>query len=172
MVEEATKMLLIFWGLDAPPPAVLAGLLLLNLDLCTEIVALLAELVVGVLGRPGAAALICIALTYAWSRRTALLEALRRYTGRQPQEEDTLPTQRDRAAVIEALRREPLVEPPPTTADEAASACSVCLEEFEAGGGVRRLRCGHHFHPQCIEQWVLSSARPQIACPLCNAPLT
>lgn len=46
-------------------------------------------------------------------------------------------------------------------------ACSVCLQEYEAGSRLRMMPCAHAFHEQCILQWL----RVGHGCPLCRCPL-
>lgn len=41
--------------------------------------------------------------------------------------------------------------------------CSICTEDFADGMHVRRLPCGHVFHPSCIDEWLRDRAR---TCPL------
>lgn len=45
--------------------------------------------------------------------------------------------------------------------------CAVCLSEFDGGEMVRRLPCCHHFHPACIDRWLLQNKK----CPLCMHPI-
>lgn len=45
--------------------------------------------------------------------------------------------------------------------------CAVCLDDFGEGEWVRRLPCFHHFHPSCIDRWLLQNKR----CPLCMHPV-
>lgn len=49
----------------------------------------------------------------------------------------------------------------------AGDQCAVCLCEFDCGDMVRRLPCCHHFHPVCIDRWLLQNKR----CPLCVHPI-
>jgi hypothetical protein len=49
------------------------------------------------------------------------------------------------------------------------TSCSVCLEEFVAEKTqVRTLPCGHFFHENCLNDWILVSK----TCPLCRHNLT
>ena len=45
--------------------------------------------------------------------------------------------------------------------------CAVCLEEFEIGTNVTKLKCGHLFCSECIEEWLSKS----ITCPCCRQSL-
>jgi hypothetical protein len=49
--------------------------------------------------------------------------------------------------------------------DEEATPCSICLEVFEAGEKVRTLPCGHVFHRDCVDEWLLRESR---LCPMCK----
>jgi len=49
----------------------------------------------------------------------------------------------------------------------AGETCTVCLSDFDTGEWVRRLPCLHHFHPACIDRWLLQNKR----CPLCMHPV-
>ena len=52
--------------------------------------------------------------------------------------------------------------------DVDAAQCSICLGEFAEGEQVKALpQCGHCFHPECVDAWLLS--RP--SCPLCRGSL-
>lgn len=42
-------------------------------------------------------------------------------------------------------------------------ACSICTEDFENGARLRRVPCGHLFHPECIDPWLTRRSR---TCPL------
>ncbi|XP_066310145.1 RING-H2 finger protein ATL66-like [Miscanthus floridulus] len=55
-------------------------------------------------------------------------------------------------------------------ADDAAQqqCCSICLGEFQEGDKVKALpRCGHGFHPECVDAWL----RARASCPLCRDTL-
>lgn len=54
------------------------------------------------------------------------------------------------------------------TADERQ--CSICLSEL-VGQAVCRAPCGHDFHMQCLEDWVLLARSPSPGCPLCRQSL-
>lgn len=43
--------------------------------------------------------------------------------------------------------------------------CSVCLCEFEEGEKVRRLKCKHTFHKDCLDKWLQDYFA---TCPLCR----
>ena len=53
-------------------------------------------------------------------------------------------------------RMEPGVEP----------RCAICLGEYEAGEGLRRPKCGHSFHKDCLDVWLTNKA----VCPICQQP--
>ena len=42
-------------------------------------------------------------------------------------------------------------------------ACSVCTEDFIKGDDIRVLPCGHKYHPECIDPWLLNVSG---TCPL------
>ncbi|KAK0741583.1 hypothetical protein B0T21DRAFT_408451 [Apiosordaria backusii] len=42
-------------------------------------------------------------------------------------------------------------------------SCAICTEDFVEGGDVRKLPCGHIFHPPCVDPWLLQFA---VTCPL------
>ena len=42
-------------------------------------------------------------------------------------------------------------------------ACSVCTEDFVKGDDIRVLPCGHKYHPECIDPWLLNVSG---TCPL------
>jgi hypothetical protein len=45
------------------------------------------------------------------------------------------------------------------------SACVICLEDFSVDCTVGRLPCGHIFHYDCVDGWLMA-ARPQAWCPM------
>ena len=38
-----------------------------------------------------------------------------------------------------------------------AEICNICLQPFQKGAVVRRLKCGHIFHAQCTDKWFQKS---------------
>lgn len=46
---------------------------------------------------------------------------------------------------------------------DEALGCSICTDDFEKGQDVRVLPCNHHFHPACIDPWLLNVSG---TCPL------
>jgi E3 ubiquitin-protein ligase RNF13 len=55
--------------------------------------------------------------------------------------------------------------PPALGEGEEASPCTICLEEFRAGDKVKALPCGHEYHRECIDPWLLEKSS---LCPLCK----
>ncbi|CAE7765653.1 RMR2 [Symbiodinium sp. CCMP2456] len=50
----------------------------------------------------------------------------------------------------------------------ALVTCTICLEDILPGQPVRRLRCGHLFHPDCICRWCCHKGDWAVACPMCR----
>ncbi|KAM7276584.1 hypothetical protein ACFE04_018450 [Oxalis oulophora] len=46
--------------------------------------------------------------------------------------------------------------------------CSVCLSDFEEGDKVRRLKCKHTFHKDCLDKWLHEFFA---TCPLCRTKI-
>jgi hypothetical protein len=44
--------------------------------------------------------------------------------------------------------------------------CAICLQEKV--GALTKLRCGHEFHGDCVQQWFISSRTR--SCPICRTP--
>jgi len=51
--------------------------------------------------------------------------------------------------------------------DDANKECCICLEENKIGSTVKRLPCGHLFHPCCIDSWISKHC----TCPVCRYEL-
>lgn len=52
--------------------------------------------------------------------------------------------------------------------DAQGPQCYVCLGEYERGETLRTLPCGHAFHAECVDRWLLEMRG---ACPTCRAPI-
>ena len=50
-----------------------------------------------------------------------------------------------------------------TEGSDNGLACSVCTDDFVKGQDIRVLPCGHKFHPECIDPWLLNVSG---TCPL------
>jgi len=44
------------------------------------------------------------------------------------------------------------------------ASCAICLMEYGVGDEVRFLRCGHHFHSECVVSWLVKNK----SCPFCK----
>ena len=53
--------------------------------------------------------------------------------------------------------------PNATEGSDNGLACSVCTDDFVKGQDIRVLPCGHKFHPECIDPWLLNVSG---TCPL------
>lgn len=66
-------------------------------------------------------------------------------------------TEEERAAIPEQPYRR-------AEEEKENATCSVCLSQVEDGESVKRLRCKHVYHPQCIDRWLERSKM----CPVCK----
>jgi hypothetical protein len=61
------------------------------------------------------------------------------------------------------LRSEPETHQHATPGLNRQETCAICGADFTLGEDVRRLPCGHLFHPRCVDPWLLEHAA---TCPL------
>jgi RING-like zinc finger len=82
-----------------------------------------------------------------------------------------------REAIVKEIfaRRRHIEEASPITIcaeDSAGELCAICLEVVANGSFCRQLPCGHRFHADCIDNWVLQSCGGQFEkvarCPVCK----
>ncbi|CAG8534690.1 7742_t:CDS:2, partial [Gigaspora rosea] len=48
------------------------------------------------------------------------------------------------------------------------AVCSICLSAYEDGDELRNLWCSHHFHKDCVDEWLSLNRR----CPMCRSSNT
>lgn len=48
---------------------------------------------------------------------------------------------------------------------DSGASCAVCLADYESGAQLRLLPCGHRFHCQCVDRWLVQQSK---TCPLCS----
>lgn len=51
------------------------------------------------------------------------------------------------------------------------TTCAICLGEFSSGK-IRKLKCSHIFHSECIESWIKEKIIEIPKCPMCTVQLT
>jgi hypothetical protein len=51
----------------------------------------------------------------------------------------------------------------PTNVDQQ---CRICLTPYDMDEVVRKLNCGHYYHQECIDQWLIGHVNN---CPLCRS---
>ncbi|GBC00992.1 hypothetical protein RclHR1_04020018 [Rhizophagus clarus] len=58
----------------------------------------------------------------------------------------------------------PVVSPPFPIPNSDDAVCSICLEPYEDGVELRHLWCSHHFHRECVDEWLKLNKK----CPMCR----
>lgn len=51
--------------------------------------------------------------------------------------------------------------------DEQEDVCATCLEQYTVQNPKTFTECGHHFHLQCIFEWL----NRKETCPICETPM-
>ena len=51
------------------------------------------------------------------------------------------------------------------------SVCKLCMSDFVSEDMVSRVRCGHLFHSQCLQEWLQCTSLAQNECPYCRQSL-
>ena len=100
---------------------------------------------------------------YVCVRRRARVSAQRKAARSRKEKEIAL------TSVLSAMPTQPYAATT-TSSTTDGEECAVCLAKFEDGTTVRRLNCGHVFHLDCVEKWLLGSAAADLPrCPVCRA---
>ncbi|KAJ8656895.1 hypothetical protein O0I10_007492 [Lichtheimia ornata] len=92
-------------------------------------------------------------------------------TSSQQQQQQPQKKTKKRASFFRYMLRRPndqensdVVYDPITITPAEDAVCSICLSEYEHGDLVCKLRCGHHYHRDCVHEWLLLNS----SCPLCK----
>ena len=51
--------------------------------------------------------------------------------------------------------------------EEEEECCCICLTEYEENQVIRMLPCGHHYHRECVDEWLKVNA----TCPTCRTSI-
>lgn len=51
---------------------------------------------------------------------------------------------------------------------ESGLSCAVCIAAYSSCEEIRVLPCGHRFHCECVDKWLVSQSK---TCPLCSKPI-
>jgi hypothetical protein len=79
----------------------------------------------------------------------------------------TSPSRREQMVAIlhaEGIPGAVFTVPSPAPSGNSSPICVVCLADLEAGDALRVLTCGHSFHADCVDPWLVE----QQTCPLCK----
>lgn len=63
-----------------------------------------------------------------------------------------------------AKLQEEKYDPADSKVKEEDAMCAICLSPYEKNDKLRHLPCRHHFHSECIDQWLLKNK----SCPFCK----
>jgi E3 ubiquitin-protein ligase BIG BROTHER-like protein len=87
-------------------------------------------------------------------------------TGLTQDQIDSLPVMKYLEVCYGGQRREKQVSE--EVAEEEEEQCAVCRVEFEEEDEVKKLPCGHYYHPECVGQWL----QQKKICPQCSREVT
>jgi hypothetical protein len=102
---------------------------------------------------------VCLLCCFRWSE----LSVLAPYVGVRGEVEVEVKEVRGESVSLEMIRRiPPLVY---RSEMEWSEVCAICMVEVEVGERVRQFTCGHGYHVDCIDAWLVRKR----VCPLCVA---
>ena len=54
------------------------------------------------------------------------------------------------------LERRDLVSRLMEQVNSSGQTCAICSDDYVGGDALRVLRCGHKFHLECVDKWLLA----------------
>ncbi|CAK4103668.1 unnamed protein product [Aphanomyces euteiches] len=74
---------------------------------------------------------------------------------------------RGKGASKETIATLPSVPYSPSLFPKEDASCCICLNEYTPNQTLRVLHCTHHFHQECVDEWLVVNA----TCPTCRKPI-